>query len=112
MVQGLLRVGIPQVKNSLILITLLVELGVAASFAAILARTATFKNLLLNPHRTVRQKLAMVAMISIPLTLGVWIRVRVPNFLAADLSFEATILMGLLLGPGGAMDRKSTRLNS
>ena len=27
--------------------------GVAASFAAILARTATFKNLLLNPHRAV-----------------------------------------------------------
>ena len=38
-------------------------------------------------------------MICVPLTLGVWIRVRVPNFLAADLSFEATILMGLLLGP-------------
>jgi two-component system LytT family sensor kinase len=103
MVQGLLHVGIPQVKDSLIGITLLVELGVAASFAAILARTATFKNLLLNPHRSARQKLAMVAMITIPLTLGVWIRVHVPNFLAADLSFEATILMGLLLGPGAAM---------
>src|ERR1017187_7476453 len=103
MVQGLLHVGIPQVKNSLILITLLVELGVAASFAAILARTATFKNLLLNPHRTARQNLAMMAMIAIPLTLGVWIRVHVPNFLAADLSYEATILMGLLLGPGAAM---------
>ena len=103
MVQGLLHVGIPQVKDSLILITLLVELGVAASFAAILARTATFKNLLLNPHRSARQKLAMVAMITIPLTLGVWLRIRVPNFLAADLSYEATILMGLLLGPGAAM---------
>ena len=32
-----------------------------------------------------------------------WIRVRVPNFLAADISFEATILMGLLLGPAAAM---------
>jgi two-component system LytT family sensor kinase len=103
MVQGLNHVGIPQVKDSLIGITLLVELGVAASFAAILARGATFKNLLLNPHRSARQKLAMVAMITIPLTAGVWIRVHVPNFLAADLSFEATILMGLLLGPGAAM---------
>src|ERR1035437_3583971 len=108
MVQGLTHLGVPQVKNSLILITLLVELGVAASFAAILARTTTFKNLLLNPRRSQRQNLAMVAMIAVPLTLGVWIRVYVPNFLAADLSYEATVLMGLLLGPvpamaGGAM---------
>ena len=88
MVQGLTHAAIPPVKDSLILITLLVELGVAASFAAILARTTTFKNLLLNPNRTTRQKLTMVAMISIPLTLGVSIRVfRIPpNFLAADLS--------------------------
>ena len=42
------HVSLPQVKDSLILITLLVELGVAAAFAAILARTTTFKNLLLN----------------------------------------------------------------
>ena len=92
-----------QMSDGLILITLLVELGVAASFAAILARTITFKNLLLLPHRTWTQTLDMLAMICGPLTLGVWIRVRVPNFQAADLSFEATILMGLLLGPTAAM---------
>src|SRR5208283_5861653 len=38
-----------------------------------------------------------------PLTLGVWVRTTVPNFLAADISFEAVILLGLLLGPGWAM---------
>jgi two-component system LytT family sensor kinase len=92
-----------QVKDSLILITLLVELGVAAAVSASLARSNTFKNLLLMPRRNWRQTLALVAMICIPLTLGVWIRVRVPNFLAADLSFEATVLMGLLLGPAAAM---------
>ena len=37
------------------------------------------------------RRMAMVAMICVPLTLGVWIRVRVPNFYAADISFEATI---------------------
>ena len=58
MVLAITHAGVPQVKDSLILITLLVELGVAAAFAAILARTTTFKNLLLNPHRTRRQKLA------------------------------------------------------
>jgi two-component system LytT family sensor kinase len=92
-----------QLPDSLILITLLVELGVAASFAAILARTVTFKQLLLNPRRSWRQTLGMLAMICLPLTAGVGIRLWVPNFFAADLSFEATILMGLLMGPAAAM---------
>jgi two-component system LytT family sensor kinase len=94
---------IVQVKDDLILITLLVELGVAAAYAAALARSTTFKNLLLMPHRSLRQTLGLLAMTCIPLTLGVWIRVRVPNFLAADLSYEATILVGLLLGPVPAL---------
>jgi len=94
---------VSQVKDSLILITLLIELGVAAAFSSSLARSNTFKNLLLLPRRTFRQKVAMTALICVPLTLGVLIRVRVPNFLAADLSFEATILLGLLLGPGAAL---------
>jgi len=92
-----------QVSDSLILITLLVELGVAAAVSSSLARSNTFKRLLLTPHRSWRQTLGVVAMISVPLMLGVWIRVRVPNFLAADLSYEATILMGLLLGPAAAI---------
>lgn len=91
------------VKDTLILITLLVELGVAAAFSSSLARSNTFKNLLLLPRRSHRQTLALLAMICVPLTLGVWIRIRVPNFFAADLSFEATILVGLLLGPAAAL---------
>ena len=47
--------------------------------------------------------LRLIAWICVPLMLGVWIRVRVPNFLAADLSFEAVSVMGLLLGPAWAM---------
>src|SRR6476660_3112318 len=97
---GTTHAVVTQVKDSLILITLLIELGVAAAFSSSLARSTTFRTLLLLPRRSWRQTLAMVAMISIPLMLGVWIRVRVPNFLAADLSFEASILMGLVLGPG------------
>ena len=87
-----------QVKDTLILITLLVKLGVAAAYSSSLARSNTFKNLLLTPRRNGRQTLALLAMLCVPLVLGVWIRVRVPNFLAADVSFEATILTGLLLG--------------
>jgi two-component system LytT family sensor kinase len=103
MAQGLTHAGAVLVPDSLILITLLVELGVAAAVSSSLARSNTFKKLLLTPRRSRRQTLALVAMICVPLTLGVWIRVRVPNFYAADISFEATILLGLLLGPVVAM---------
>jgi len=88
-----------QIDSKLILITLLVELGVAAAVSSSLARSVRFKRLLLMENRTPKQTLKLVAMIAIPLTLGVWVRVTVPNFLAADISFEATILLGLLLGP-------------
>jgi len=86
-------------SENLILITLLVELGVAAAVASSLARSVTFKRLLLDSHRSQRDSLKMLAMVCVPLMLGVWIRVRVPNFLAADLSFEATILLALVMGP-------------
>lgn len=91
------------VTVSLIWITLLVELGVAAAVSSSLARSRTFRDLLLLRHRTLRQTAKLVALICAPLGLGVWIRVRVPNFLAADISFETTILLGILLGPLAAM---------
>jgi two-component system LytT family sensor kinase len=92
-----------QTDPKLILVTLLIELGVAAAVSSSLARAKTFKDLLLTPRRTRRQTAFLVAMICIPLTLGVWVRVLVPNFLAADLSFETTILLGILVGPLAAM---------
>ena len=92
-----------QPDPKLILITLLVELGVAAAFSSSLARSKTFKHLLLKTDRTPREVVGLLAMICIPMTLGVWIRVSVPNFLAADLSFETTILLGILMGPLAAV---------
>jgi two-component system, LytTR family, sensor kinase len=96
-------------STNLIWITLLIKLGVAAAVASSLARSMRFKQLLLRgAQRTRGETLQLVAWICVPLMLGVWVRVRVPNFLAADLSFEATILMALLFGPlaafvGGAV---------
>ncbi len=91
------------VEPKLILITLLIELGVAAAVSSSLARSKTFKDLLLTPKRTLKQTVRLVAIICAPLTLGVLVRVMVPNFLAADLSFETTILLGILVGPLAAM---------
>jgi len=91
------------VTDRLIWITLLVKLGVVASVASILARVVTFRRLFFADHRTSRQTLALLAFFLVPLTLGVWVRFWVPNFLAADISFETVILLGLLLGPQWAM---------
>jgi len=88
--------------DKLILITLLVKLGVAASVASALARARTFQRLLFAEHRRPSQTVALLAFFLVPLTLGVWVRTTVPNFLAADISFEAVALLGLLLGPGWA----------
>jgi two-component system LytT family sensor kinase len=91
------------VTDKLILITLLVKLGVVASVASILARAGSFRRLFFAERRSPRQTLALLAFFLVPLTLGVWVRLAVPNFLAADISFETVILLGLLVGPGWAM---------
>jgi two-component system LytT family sensor kinase len=91
------------VTDNLILITLLVKLGVAASVASVLARVTTFRRLFFAERRTAAQTAALLAFFLVPLTLGVWIRIAVPNFLAADISFETVILLGLLVGPEWAM---------
>ena len=89
--------------NTLLLITLLVKLGVAAAVASALARSRTFQRLLFAEHRRHRETAGLLAFFLVPLTLGVWVRTKVPNFLAADISFETVILLGLLLGPVWAM---------
>lgn len=87
----------------IILITLLIKLGVAAAVSSALARSRVFRGLLFRDDRTVAQTLGLLAWICIPLCLGVWVRVVVPNFYAADIAFETTILLGILLGVGPAL---------
>src|ERR1700744_2860147 len=77
----------------LILISLLIKLGIAA------AGSSVFKRLLFAEDRTPGETIGLLACICIPLTLGVWARVTVPNFLAADIAFETTVILGVLLGP-------------
>jgi two-component system LytT family sensor kinase len=91
------------VTDRLILITLLIKLAVMASTASVLARGSTFRRLFFAEHRRPGQTLGLLAFFLVPLTLGVWIRISVPNFLAADISFETIILLGLLISPSWAM---------
>jgi two-component system LytT family sensor kinase len=90
------------VETKLIWITLLIKLGVAAAVSSALARSRVFRDLLFAEKRTTGQTLGLLAMICIPLSLGVWVRIVVHNFYAADISFETAILLGILLGPTAA----------
>jgi two-component system LytT family sensor kinase len=91
------------IDQKLVLVTLLVKLGVAAAVSSALARSRSFQRLLFAESRGPRQRLGLIAFLCVPLGLGVWVRVTVPNFYAADISFETTILLGVLLGPLSAM---------
>jgi len=92
------------VEQRLVLITLLVKLGVAAAVASALVRSVRFKSLLFRENRSLRENLLLVLFIGLPFALGVVVRSTVRNFLAADMSFEAAILMGVIGGRiAGAM---------
>ncbi|HUN87478.1 MAG TPA: histidine kinase [Terriglobales bacterium] len=84
--------------DKLVLITLLVKLGVAAAIASALVRSREYQNLLFTEERTLGQKAYLALFTSLPFALGVLVRVATPNFLAADLTFEAVILMGVVGG--------------
>ena len=90
--------------SRLILITLLIKLGVAAAVSSALARARTFQNLLFT--RTARPRRPSGCS---PSSASRWawefgFESTVPNFFAADISFETTIILGILLGPLSALD--------
>jgi two-component system LytT family sensor kinase len=82
----------------LILIHQLLKLGVAAAVSSSLVRNKEFKDLLFREERSVQQKIYLVLWMGLPIMLGVWIRLWVPNFLAGDLSFETALLLGVIGG--------------
>jgi two-component system, LytTR family, sensor kinase len=90
-------------EPKLVLISLLIKLGVAAAVSAVTARGIVFKRLLFAESRTTGQTIGLLAFLCVPLTLGVWIRLTVHNFYAADIGFETVIILGVLLGPLAAM---------
>jgi two-component system LytT family sensor kinase len=89
--------------QGLILITLLIKLGVSAAVSSVLARARRFRLLLFREERSLSENLEMVLLIGIPFALGVVVRAKVKNFLAADLAFESSILMGIITGRCGGI---------
>jgi len=91
-----------------LLFTLLLKVGVAASFAALLARWNTFRRVLFTEERDPDQKLKLMLFMTPPLIVGVVLRLVGFPYRFADLSLEGAFLMGLLggrvVGPiGGAI---------
>src|SRR5271163_2543944 len=91
-----------------LLFTLLLKVGVAASFAALLARWNTFRRVLFTEERDPDQKLKLMLFTTPPLIVGVALRMVGFPYRFADLSLEGAFLMGLLggrvVGPiGGAI---------
>jgi two-component system LytT family sensor kinase len=86
------------VDLQLLLITLLIKMGVATAVASALGRAREFKKLLFREHRSMRDTLLLVLFMCVPFALGVYVRCTIHNFWAADLGFEAAILIGIVGG--------------
>src|SRR5438270_5402232 len=82
-----------------ILVTLLVQLGVAAAISSALVRSREFHSRLFREeHRSRRDATFLAIALSVPYGLGVQVRFMVANFKAADLAFEGIIITGVIGG--------------
>jgi two-component system, LytTR family, sensor kinase len=80
------------------LATLLVKLGVVASLASILTRSAGMKRTLLRELRTLSQRVRFALWFSAIFGAGVATRVATGSYLAGDLGLEGSLLAGILGG--------------
>ncbi|PYU06578.1 MAG: hypothetical protein DMG33_07500, partial [Acidobacteria bacterium] len=90
------------------LFTLMLKVGVASSFAALLVRWTAFRNVLFTENRDPDQKLKLMLSMAPPLLVGITLRLVGYPYRFADLSLEGAFLLGLLggrvVGPlGGAI---------
>src|ERR1700685_224128 len=81
-----------------LLFTLLLKVGVAASFAALLARWNTFRRVLFTEERDPDQKLKLMLFMTPPLVVGVALRLVGFPYRFADLSVEGAVSMGFFGG--------------
>ncbi|MFQ5724381.1 MAG: sensor histidine kinase [Terriglobia bacterium] len=81
-----------------LVLTLLFRLGVAASIAALIARSIFFQRVLREEERSVDERLLFVLLYGPPVALGVLTRVLLPAYLATDVSLEGALVAGLVGG--------------
>jgi two-component system LytT family sensor kinase len=78
--------------------SLLVKLSVSAGIASVLARSGRFKAMLMLENRSLNQRLKLGLWFSIVYGATVAARLFSPNYKAADLSLEGSLLAGILGG--------------
>src|SRR5712692_2547805 len=79
-----------------LLLTLFLKMGLAASLAALLARSATFRKVLYTEQRDAEEKIRLMLFFTPPLAVGVMLRLL--DYPFADLSLEGAFVLGLLGG--------------
>src|SRR3954451_5165611 len=77
---------------------LLVKLAAMASIASVLARSGSFKNLLMGETRTLRQRVSLSMCLASAFGFSVAIRVFSKSYPAADLGLEGSLIAGILGG--------------
>jgi two-component system, LytTR family, sensor kinase len=77
---------------------LLVKLAAMASIASVLARSNSFKNLLMGEHRSLRQRVTLSLWLASAFGFSVAIRVFSKSYPAADLGLEGSLIAGILGG--------------
>src|SRR5690349_2434454 len=80
------------------LVLLLLKLGVMASIASILARSDTFKSMLMLESRTLNQRMTLSVLLSGVFGGSVAIRVLSKSYAVADLGLEGSLIAGILGG--------------
>ena len=80
-----------------LLFLLVLKVGLAASMAALLARSATFRKVLYTEMRNSDEKMQLLLFMAPTLVLGVLLRLA-GGFRFADLSLEGSFLLGILGG--------------
>jgi len=86
--------GILSIKE--LLLTLFFKMGLAASLAALLARSRTFRKVLYTEQRDSDEKVRLMLFFTPPLAAGVMLRLLGYPF--ADLTLEGAFVLGLLGG--------------
>src|SRR4051794_3355291 len=80
------------------LVPLLLKLGAMASIASILARSNSFKSMLMLESRTLNQRMTLSLWLSTVFGASVAMRVLAPNYKVADLGLEGSLMAGILGG--------------
>ena len=92
--------GIPRIlTHEELLLTLMVQVAVAATLATMLVRFHWFRRILLTERRDWPERFVFVAGIGVPLVAGVGAQVSLLQYRAADLTLPGAFLAGLIAGP-------------